>query len=573
MKFGASILAIVVVLAATLVAACGEQPASLPPRIEVVVEATVEAAPERTTTESPLPTQVATPTLSPEVAEPTDEIPLPTQVASPTPTPEPPQLASVPTPTPAPATAWLPTALPKPTTPTATRPVPDWLPRPLLTATPSTPTLPPHTPAPPTATPTSPTAAEARRIYQDAVAAINDLSSYRLRWDLIFYTSYDLRGDLISYVREMGKMSTDVYDQPPDVAKWKSVMGGGGDQTPVEAGYISIGGQTYMKPSVNMFRSDDPNRGRWIRGDEESESQDMPASSILSGIGANAVVGTERLDGVETRRLKGVVYSNSLGLETYDRMEADIWVGVADGLIRRITAYTSPDADLLVSTIMVFSDFDVPVSVEAPKDYIKLNTERLPDIPRYAPAEITPLSSGWTLAHLPDYGFSVSTPPDWVSGYYDTLGLSAAMVQYYLFPGQITAYEGDETHISVFNATIIGTLGDAALSEYVDERLEHAEAALVIDGAIDRRPETLPAGEAEVVEFAFRFPDEVFSVFGDTALGMDYDANTDYAQIQYFILSEGSAFILTFATTADRIDAMRPSFAEIAQTARIEPRS
>ena len=37
--------------------------------------------------------------------------------------------------------------------------------------------------------------------------------------------------------------------------------------------------------------------------------------------------------------------------------------------------------------------------------------------------------------------------------------------------------------------------------------------------------------------------------------------------------SEGNAFILTFATAADRIEAMRPSFAEIAKTARIEPRS
>ena len=503
----------------------------------------------------PIVAATVVPTLAPA---PTGTPAPPTPTAVPIPAPAPP--AAVLTSAPAPTTAWLPTALPKPTTPTATptSPVPAWLP----TAPPYTPAPPTNTPAPPTATPTSTTAAEAQRIYQDAVAAMNDLSSYRLRMDLVFYLG------------EMVKWSIDTYDQQPDMAKWKLVMAGG-DQTPVEVGYISIGGYTYMKPSVNLFRSDDPNRGKWIRGDEESESQDMFASALLSGIGADAVVGIERLNGVETRHLKGVVYSNSLGLEIYERMDADIWVGVTDGLIRRITAHTSPDANAyeLVNAIVVFSDFDVPVAVEAPKDYIGLNTEHLPDIPRYAPAEITPLSSGWNLAHLRDYGFSVSTPPDWDSGYYDTLGLSAALVQYYLFPSQIYAYEGDETGVSVFNAAIIGTLGDATLSEYVDERLEHAESALVIDGAIERRAVTLPAGEAEVVEFAFRFPDEVFSVFGDTALGMDYDADTDYAQIQYFILAEGSAFILTFATTADRIDAMRSSFAEIAQTARIEPRS
>ena len=47
---------------------------------------------------------------------------------------------------------------------------------------------------------------------------------------------------------------------------------------------------------------------------------------------------------------------------------------------------------------------------------------------------------------------------------------------------------------------------------------------------------------------------------------------SDYAQIQYFIPAEGDVLILTFAATADRIDAMRPAFEAIAQTARIEPR-
>ena len=401
---------------------------------------------------------------------------------------------------------------------------------------------------------------------------MNALSSYRLRMDTIIYTG------------ETAKISIDVYDQPPDVAKWKEVIAGGG-QTPVEVGGISIGDYTYMKPSVNLLRSDDPNRGKWIRRDAYSESQDAFTSSLLSGIGVDAVVGTERLDGVETRRLRGVVYSNSLGLDMYERMEVDMWVGVADGLIRRVTAATTPDADanvnVIMYTTMIFSDFDVPVAVEAPKDYITLDVEHLPDVPHYAPAEITPLNSGWTLAHLYDYGFSVSTPPDWFiseSGYGpsynypavsqprasdETIALSEAMIQY-VFPSQITAYKDGWTHVAVFKATIIGTLGDAALSEYVDERLEHAEAALAIDGAIERRAETLPAGEAERVEFAFRFSE---------GLGMDFADDTDYAQIQYFILAQGDAFILTFAATADRIDAMRPVFEDIVQTARIEPRS
>ena len=402
---------------------------------------------------------------------------------------------------------------------------------------------------------------------------MNALSSYRLRMDTIIYTG------------ETAKISMDVYDQPPDVAKWKQVIAGGG-QTPVEVGGISIGDYTYMRPSVNLLRSDDPNRGKWIRGDADSESQDAFTSGLLSGIGADAVVGTERLDGVETRRLRGVVYSNSLGLGMYERMEVDIWVGVADGLIRRVTAATAPDADarervnVIIYITMIFSDFDVPVAVETPKDYITLDAEHLPDVPHYSPAEIMPLDSGWTLAHLYDYGFSVSTPPDWFiseSGYGpsynypavsqprasdETIALSESMIQY-VFPSQITAYKDGRTHVAVFKATIIGTLGDTALSEYVDDRLEHTEASLAIDGAIERRTETLPACEAERVEFAFRFSE---------GLGMDFADDTDYAQIQYFILAQGDAFILTFAATADRIDAMRPVFDDIARTARIEPR-
>ena len=547
MKFGASILAIAAFLTATLVAACDEQTASLPPRIEVVVEATAEAAPERMTTESPLSTPVATPT----------------------PTPEPPQLASVPTPTPAPATAWLPTALPKPTTPTATptgAPAPPTA-IPFDTSTPTTTWLPFATPAP---TPTSTTAEGSRLIYEFAVAAMDDLSSYRLRTNTILA------------IMGMARISIDSYAQPPDLEKAKIVVAGGSN-TPIETGRIVAGGYTYIKPSANLFPADDPNRGKWIRESTGDEPSDEFEGGLLSEIRVDELVGIELVDGVETVRLKGVVdLESGFGIDywadTDEPMEVHIWIGAADNLIRRITAATAPTTRPVVGVTMIFSDFDVPVEIEAPKDYIVMDSEQLPDTPRYEPEEITPLSSGWTLAHLRDYGFSVSTPPDWFSSYSDmpassvASDLRVAMIQY-VFPGQITAYEGDETRVSVFNAAIIGTLGDATLSEYVDKRLEHAEAALVIDGAIERRAVTLPTGEAEVVEFAFRFPDEVFSVFGDTALGMDYDADTDYAQIQYFILAEGSAFILTFATTADRIDAMRPSFAEIAQTARIEPRS
>ena len=529
---------------------------------------------EPTATPAPIAVAPALPTIAP--APPTA-----TPTAIPTSTPAPPTS----TPTAAPTAMWLPTALPEsyddePSTP-STAPswqADEWLPTAL--PDPTTPTVTPipqyifetGTPAP---TPTSTTAEGSRLIYEYAVDAMNDLSSYRLRMNMILA------------VGGLARISRDSYKQPPDLEKAKVAVGGGSNK-PVETESIVAGDYTYTKPSVNLFPADDPNRGKWIREYTGDESPDEFEGGLLSEIGVDELVGIEWIDGAATIRLKGSVdLESGFGITPWagadEPMKVHIWIGAEDNLIRRITAVTDPAAGgPQVGVTMIFSDFDVPVDVEAPKDYIDLDTERLPDTPSYAPEEITPLSSGWTRAHLPDYGFSVSTPPDWFINHPDTprqpaadaaLDLRSAMIQY-VFPGQITAYAGDETRVSVFSAIIIGTSGDVALSEYVDERMEHAEAALAIDGAIARRTETLPAGEAERVEFTFRFPYEVFDdeVFGDTVFGMDYEDDAEYAQIQYFIMAQGDAFILTFATTADRIAAMRPVFEDIAQTARIEPR-
>ena len=465
----------------------------------------------------------------------------------------------------------------------ATAAVPTNAPSPTSAPTPPTaaPTaVPTSAPAPPTDTPT---AAEAQRIYVDA---INALSSYRVQINEIL----DLEKG------NKSKISMDLHFQTPDMRKTKMTVGIGA-QTPIEMERVSTGGYSYLKTSGNPFY-EDPNAGKWMRESGGSGSPDEYLSNLLlSDIYVDAAVGTERLDGVETVRLKGSAYSSDLGfgmtsISPESILKADIWIGSADGLIRRIAAATEPGAPEGMEITAVFSDFDIPVAIEAPKDYIERDDALPPEAPPIAAeVEIADLSSGWTQAHLPEYGFSVSTPPSW--GLFDSGGemyfesdaylanltpeeredskvasTPILATSHFLVPFRIAGHKaesaGGETHLSTLIVNIMGVLEDAALTEYVDERLEQTKAALVINGAIDRRPETLPAGEAEVAEFAFRFSE---------VLGMDYDADTDYAQIQYFILSEGSAFILTFATTADRIDAMRPSFAEIAETARIEPRS
>ena len=438
--------------------------------------------------------------------------------------------------------------------------------------------VPTNTPAP-TATPApTPTAAEAKQIYEDAVAAMNALSSYRLQLD----EALDLG------MGNKTKFLMDIRYQPPDVGKSKGVIALGA-QTPIENEGVLIDGSSYEKSSGNPFH-DDPNAGKWIRTDARAGSWDEFAADLLSNIEVEGAVGNENLDGVETVRLKGIAWSDQLGRSAAlgagvsEAMEVDVWVGVADGLVRRVTAATVPSAPESVELTAVFSDFNVPVVVEAPKDYIEWGERESPNAPSGTDIDTTALSSGWTQADLTEYRFSVSLPPGWsafgssVDSYYEmedylatlpagaagiTNALRLATIHYfvaYRMVGHGAASGGGEAHASALIVNIMGVLDDATLSAYVDDRLEHTEASLVINGAIDRRAETLPAGDAERVEFAYQLPNEMF--------GMESDDDTEYAQIQYFILAEGDAYILTFATTADRMDAMRATFEEMARTAR-----
>ena len=439
--------------------------------------------------------------------------------------------------------------------------------------------VPTNTPAP-TATPApTPTAAEAKRIYEDAVAAVSDLASYRLQLD----EALDLgEGNKTKFLM-------DIRYQPPDVGKSKVVIALGA-QTPIENEDILIDGSSYEKSSGNPFH-DDPNAGKWIRTDARAGSWDELAADLLSNIEVDGAAGNENLDGAETVRLKGIAWSDqisfslsSLGGGVSEPMEVSVWVGVNDGLIRRIAASTAAGAPESVEITAVFSDFNVPVVVEAPKDYIEWGERESPNAPSGTDVETTALSSGWTQVDLAEYRFSVSLPPGWsafgsdVDSQYemwDYIGALPGEAAYtanqlilatihYFVPHRMVGYEaaseGGEAHVSALIVNIMGVLDDAELSAYVDDRMEQTENNLTINGAIDRRAETLPAGDAERVEFAYQLPNEMF--------GMENDDDTEYAQIQYFILSEGDAYILTFATTADRMDAMRATFDEMARTAR-----
>ena len=433
------------------------------------------------------------------------------------------------------------------------------------------------TPAPTAAAPIS--RADAERIFQDALAAMDALASYRLRMDMVLESENPMAGKI--------KVLQDWRYRPPGAAVGKGAIALGA-QSPVESETVLIDGSRYEKDSGNPFY-EDPNKGKWIRTDASADSPDDYVWETLAKFQVYEAVGNERLDGVETVRLKASAYSDELEIALFSDasglLDADIWVGANDGLIRRVSAASEPGVDARAEMSMAFSEFDVPVIVEAPKDYIEWNERESPDAPIIAKAETTVLASGWTRAHLPDYGFSVSTPPDWTifdleSFSYDYGGetlpeeadraiedLTLAAATYYFVAPKLmalaTASENGDARVSLLDVKIEDTLEGAALPEYVDERMEQTESRLIVDGAIERRTETLPAGEAERVEFAFRFSNEEgYFEFSDAR----------YAQIQYFLIVDSAAFILTFATTADDIETMRPAFEETARTVVIERR-
>ena len=468
-------------------------------------------------------------------------------------------------------------------------------------------TIPTNTPAPmPTAVPTSappPTAItpsvqprgfavrrisdaniDAVRIYSRAIGALSRSSSYRMQLN----ESIDF-GD----GRKM-KASADTYFQFPDTGKTKSALKLGA-HAPIEIESILIGGFVYTKKSANPFGGGGDN-GKWIRERERGDTLGAFLYDPISLFWPDATIETERLDGVETFHLSGSAYSGSLLFgatatsPTSAPLKTDAWIGVEDGHIHRITASTVNAAAETVEITATFSDFDVPVVVEAPKDYYEARTPKSWD--GLADVKTTALNSGWTRVRMTYYrwGLSLSAPPGWTffgaigDSFYDGMEhFLAALSQeaaraatqlsripkiHYSVPhphrmtGLSAASEGGETHVSALIVNMAGVLEDSNLSEYVDDRMEQTENNLIINGPIDRRPETLPAGDAERVEFAYRLPDEV--------LGMENDDDTEYAQIQYFILAEGYAYTLTFAATANRIAAMRAIFDEMARTARVD---
>ena len=310
--------------------------------------------------------------------QPAQSMPPRAEVSAPAPTntPTPPE--------PTPTTAPEPTAMPEPTAAPASQSSQSAQSQPAPTAeTTSTadanaPVPPANTPAPePTAMP-EPTAApapsgqtqaatgDAAAIFQSALTAMNALSSYRAEMEHVVSGMMGMQGEVRTEVQ------ADVI--PPDSM--------GGDMTitltgepPIANSFIVIGDEAY----ISFADPDNPQNLFWV----QSAPADVEAiTSFLTWFETGAqyeftpseLVGTEDLNGEETRRLRGmfVVQNLPAGTEQPDNMETDVWVGTSDNLIRKIAGSGSvEDVGMGLEITISYSRFDdSAIQIERPTDFI-----------------------------------------------------------------------------------------------------------------------------------------------------------------------------------------------------------
>ena len=224
----------------------------------------------------------------------------------------------------------------------------------------------------------------------------------------------------------------------------------------IETKFVSKDGEFYMT---------DPETGEWTLGASASEFLPMNPSDfadadnligpeILEGGVKLTLEGVEDIDGGGAYRLSASASGGAVALlEGVDgELDIDFWVGVEDGLLSRIMAsgqLAAPDADDAPSDslfgdfgggdtkfkiLIEYSDFNVPVQIEAPEDYVESQSV-IPDFgedkeSRGVEVVHTTLDSGWIRADLPAEGLSVSVPPSWLTLPLDPESIDAALERF-----------------------------------------------------------------------------------------------------------------------------------------------
>ncbi len=508
----------------------------------------------------------------------------------PEPTPIPPTATLIPTNTPVPPTATPvpPTVTPVPTNtpvpPTAT-PVP--INNPVPTATP----VPSDTPEPTQAPKDDRTASE---ILAGASKALSEVDSFHLFTEMIISTAQGgaaielpvtLQADFQKPFDSEGSISIDI------------------GFFSIEIKFITVDGDFYMT---------DPETGEWVLGASASEflplnpsdfadAENFVAPELLQEPDKLTLEGTEEIDGIEAYRIAASVDSGSIAMLEGMGGELDMrfWVGVEDGLLRRILAngkLAIPEAgsmpsdsllggfgggDTSFEILIEYSDFDVPAQIEPPKEYSDLRS-LLPDFGESEdPAAIevvhTTLGSGWIRSDLPTEGLSIATPPSWVTLPLDPESIDAALetfkssgdARFEFMAGQLEqfrdtlefklfGFEQGPSSSETFHSNMSVLVNDSGLPStldtYADINVQQLESYWGVAN-LERQKIQLASGEAVRIGYTLPVP-----VSGEP-IGASIT--------QYLLLRCSTGVIVTFTASEEYAEELDPLFIQIADTIEI----
>jgi len=139
--------------------------------------------------------------------------------------------------------------------------------------------------------------------------------------------------------------------------------------TNIQTGIVILPGEGYLQ---------NPLTGRWQRQDGMDISDFFdPArgvTALMRGTTAVEVVGSERIDGVDSYILQATLDSGDLGIFVGNApaghdVSARVWIGVEDLLVRQVEVYgplAPNDTDNVVRRLLL-SDFDATVEIIAPR--------------------------------------------------------------------------------------------------------------------------------------------------------------------------------------------------------------
>ena len=333
-------------IAITTACVDSQQPQSMPPRAEVAAPAptSTPTPPEPTPTTAPEPTAAPanTPATAPQSAQ--------SAQSQPAPTAEPVSTAETNTPVEPTPSAPEPTAAPANT----------------------------PEPAPAQAAP----AGSPADVFQSAATAMNALSTYRAEMEQVLTIEMGVSEDMTPAPAPTAEIMTLLETRIDVQADVQAPDKMGGDMTitlqgepPIANSFVIVGNDAY----VSLPNMDNPQNQSWV----QSAPADVEATtSFLTWFATGSqyefspgeLVGTEDLNGEETYRLRGSFTVKNLptDMEQIENMEADVWVGTSDSLIRKIAAAGErKEEGLKLEIVISYSRFnDAAIQVEAPSDFI-----------------------------------------------------------------------------------------------------------------------------------------------------------------------------------------------------------